>query len=126
VTGAVPEPLPVWLTSARRTCVLTGAAISTDSGIPDHRGPNGAWTRDPQAETLVTLSCSLADPGIRRRSWLMRRELQAADHQPDARQAALVGRQRQGRIRGGAQGSCNRSGLPGVRRNPEVGDDPPR
>ena len=44
--GAVPEPLPAWLTEARRITVLTGAGISTDSGIPDYRGPDGLWTRD--------------------------------------------------------------------------------
>ena len=71
------DPVPDWLTGARRICVLTGAGISTDSGIPDYRGPNGLWTRDPDAEKLVTLSYYLADPDIRRRAWLMRRDLQA-------------------------------------------------
>ena len=59
---------PYWLTAAGRICVLTGAGISTDSGIPDYRGPNGVWTRDPDAEKLVTLSYYLADPDIRRRA----------------------------------------------------------
>ena len=39
VTGAVPDPLPDWLTGATRICVLTGAGVSTDGGIPDYRGP---------------------------------------------------------------------------------------
>jgi NAD-dependent deacetylase len=99
VTGAVPEPLPDWLAAARRICALTGAGISTDSGIPDYRGPNGVWTRDPDAEKLVTLSYYLSDPGIRRRSWLMRRDLQDADPQPNAGHAALVELERQGRLR---------------------------
>ena len=79
MTGAVPDPCPTGSTDARRISVLTGAGISTDSGIPDYRGPNGVWTRDPDAEKLVTLSYYLADPEIRRRAWLMRRDLQAAD-----------------------------------------------
>jgi NAD-dependent deacetylase len=99
VTGAVPEPLPDWLREAQRICVLTGAGVSTDSGIPDYRGPKGIWTRDPDAEKLVTLSYYLADPDIRRRSWLMRRDLRRADPQPNAAHAALVDLERQGRLR---------------------------
>jgi NAD-dependent deacetylase len=95
VTDAVPD----WLAEARRICVLTGAGISTDSGIPDYRGPNGVWTRDPDAEKLVTLGYYLADPEIRRRSWLMRQALQDADPQPNAGHAALVELERQGRLR---------------------------
>ena len=95
----LPEPLPAWLSGARRVCALTGAGISTDSGIPDHRGPQGVWTRDPDAEKLVTLSWYLADPDIRRRSWLMRRDLQAAAVRPNAGHAALVDLERQGRLR---------------------------
>jgi NAD-dependent deacetylase len=95
----VPQPLPDWLTAAGRICVLTGAGISTDSGIPDYRGPNGVWTRDPDAEKLVTLSYYLADPEIRRRSWLMRQALRDADPQPNAGHLALVELERQGRLR---------------------------
>jgi NAD-dependent deacetylase len=54
-TGGVPDPLPDWLRTARRITVLTGAGISTGSGIPDFRGPDGVWTRDPEAEKLSTL-----------------------------------------------------------------------
>jgi NAD-dependent deacetylase len=99
VTGAVPDPLPGWLHEAHRICVLTGAGISTDSGIPDYRGPDGLWTRDPDAEKLVTLGYYLADPEIRRRSWRMRQALQDADPQPNAGHAALVELERQGRLR---------------------------
>jgi NAD-dependent deacetylase len=97
--SGVPDPLPGWLTAARRVCVLTGAGISTDSGIPDYRGPDGVWTRDPDAEKLVTLGYYLADPEIRRRSWLMRRALEDARPQPNAGHAALVDLERQGRLR---------------------------
>ena len=95
MTDAVPD----WLAAARRICVLTGAGISTESGIPDYRGPNGVWTRDPDAEKLVTLGYYLADPEIRRRSWLMRQALRDADPQPNAGHAALVDLERQGRLR---------------------------
>jgi NAD-dependent deacetylase len=91
--------VPGWLRDARRICVLTGAGISTDSGIPDYRGPNGVWTRDPDAEKLVTLSWYLRDPEIRRRSWLLRRDLATADVRPNPGHAALVELERQGRLR---------------------------
>jgi len=90
--------VPDWLTAARRICVLTGAGISTDSGIPDYRGPNGVWTRDPDAEKLVTLSYYLADPDIRRRAWLMRRDLQDGEVLPNAGHRAVADLERQGRL----------------------------
>lgn len=99
VTGAVPEPLPEWLTTAARITALTGAGISTDSGIPDYRGPQGVWTKDPDAEKLVTLSYYMTDPEIRRRSWLRRGAMQYADPQPNAGHRALVDLERQGRLR---------------------------
>jgi NAD-dependent deacetylase len=99
VTGAVPQPLPDWLTGARRIVVLTGAGISTESGIPDYRGPNGVWTRDPDAEKLVTLSYYVRDPDIRRRAWRMRRDLQVGDIAPNPGHRALVDLERRGRLR---------------------------
>ncbi|MGX5657696.1 SIR2 family NAD-dependent protein deacylase [Geodermatophilus nigrescens] len=98
MTGAVSDPLPGWLAEARRVTVLTGAGISTDSGIPDYRGPNGVWTRDPDAEKLVTLSYYVADPGIRRKAWRMRAEMRAADVVPNAGHRALVRLGEQGRL----------------------------
>ncbi|MGY2085352.1 SIR2 family NAD-dependent protein deacylase [Blastococcus sp. SYSU DS0539] len=99
MTGVVPEPLPGWLTAASRITALTGAGISTDSGIPDYRGPNGVWTRDPDAEKLVTLSYYVRDPDIRRRAWLMRRDMGALDVRPNTGHAALVDLEGQGRLR---------------------------
>jgi NAD-dependent deacetylase len=38
------------LIKARYGIALTGAGISTESGIPDFRGPDGIWTKNPEAE----------------------------------------------------------------------------
>src|SRR3712207_9293366 len=82
-------PYTTLFRSARRICVLTGAGVSTDSGIPDYRGPNGVWTRDPDAEKLVTLSYYVSDPAIRRRAWRTRADLRAAEVTPNAGHRAL-------------------------------------
>ncbi|MFD8237346.1 NAD-dependent deacetylase [Streptomyces sp. NPDC059696] len=76
--------------------LLTGAGISTDSGIPDYRGPNGLWRRDPDAEKLVTYEYYMGDPEIRRRSWLMRRESGALRAEPNAAHRAVAELERSG------------------------------
>ncbi|GAA2383110.1 SIR2 family NAD-dependent protein deacylase [Streptomyces coeruleofuscus] len=76
--------------------LLTGAGISTDSGIPDYRGPNGLWRRDPEAEKLVTYEYYMGDPEIRRRSWRMRRENQALQAEPNAAHRAVAELERSG------------------------------
>ncbi|MEV7008286.1 NAD-dependent deacylase [Streptosporangium sp. NPDC051022] len=70
--------------------VLTGAGISTESGIPDYRGPDGLWRRDPAHEKLVTYDYYMADPEIRRRSWLLRRDNPAWEAEPNAAHRALA------------------------------------
>src|SRR5512139_1046690 len=73
-----------------RVVALTGAGISTESGIPDYRGPNGLWRRDPDHERLVTYDYYVSDPRIRRRSWLFRRDSPAWQAQPNAAHYALA------------------------------------
>ncbi|MFG3001455.1 NAD-dependent deacetylase [Streptomyces sp. NPDC048340] len=70
--------------------VFSGAGMSTDSGIPDYRGPQGLWRREPDAEKLVTYEYYMADPEIRRRSWLMRAEIGALGAQPNAAHRAVA------------------------------------
>ena len=86
------------LERARRVVVLTGAGISTDSGIPDFRGPQGVWTTNPEAERMATLEFYVADPEMRRRSWRHRLTSPLWDSEPNAGHRALVDLERSGRL----------------------------
>ena len=78
------------LAEADSVVVLTGAGISTDSGIPDFRGPNGLWTKNPEAEKLATLSAYLADGEIRRRAWRNRLDSPTWAARPNPSHVALT------------------------------------
>lgn len=84
------------LAGAGRVLVLTGAGISTESGIPDFRGPEGLWTKDPAAERLATLDVYLSDPDVRRRSWRSRLETSRRQARPNDGHRALVELDRRG------------------------------
>lgn len=87
-----------WIAEARSVVALTGAGISTDSGIPDFRGPSGLWTRNPEAEKLATLSHYVSDPAVRVRSWQWRLETQASRREPNPGHRALVDLERAGHL----------------------------
>ncbi len=87
-----------WIAAARRIVVLTGAGISTDSGIPDFRGPQGVWTRNPHAEKMATLQHYVADPDVRKRSWQDRLSSPAWQAKPNAGHLALVELERRGNL----------------------------
>ena len=78
--------------------VLTGAGISTDSGIPDFRGPEGVWTKNPGAERLANIDVYVGDPEARRRSWQNRLTSTLLDAEPNAGHRALVELERSGRL----------------------------
>jgi NAD-dependent deacetylase len=85
-----------WISAAERITVLTGAGISTDSGIPDFRGPNGLWTKNPAAEKASRLEYYLADAEVRAAAWQNRLHTPAWTAQPNAGHRAIVELERRG------------------------------
>jgi NAD-dependent deacetylase len=86
----VIEAVRSWIDAARRVVVLTGAGISTDSGIPDFRGPQGLWTKNPLAEKMSNIHYYLADPEVRKLSWQNRMSSPAWTAKPNSGHLALV------------------------------------
>ena len=87
-----------WVEDGKHIVVLTGAGISTESGIPDFRGPQGVWTKDPQAEKLSNIHYYVADPEIRKKSWQARLAHPAWTARPNAGHAAIVELERRGKL----------------------------
>jgi NAD-dependent deacetylase len=83
---------------SKRIVALTGAGISTDSGIPDFRGPQGVWTLNPKAERMSDIRYYVADPEVRRLSWQSRLAHPAWTAQPNAGHRALAALERTGRL----------------------------
>ena len=95
---AVIASVRQWIAEARSVVALTGAGISTDSGIPDFRGPQGVWTRNPEAEKMATLENYLADREVRRRAWRNRLDMPHLSAEPNAGHHALVALERRGKL----------------------------
>jgi len=87
-----------WVAGASRVVALTGAGISTESGIPDFRGPQGVWTKNPKAERLSNIHSYMSDPEVRLLAWRSRLEHPAWDARPNAGHRALVDLERRGTL----------------------------
>lgn len=105
--------------AAERLVVLTGAGISTDSGIPDFRGPNGLWTKNPAAEKASNIEYYLSDPEVRVAAWQNRLRTPAWTAEPNAGHRAIVELERQGKLH--ALVTQNIDGL-----HQKAGNDPDR
>ncbi|GAB3703436.1 SIR2 family NAD-dependent protein deacylase [Nocardiopsis oceani] len=86
------------LASARRITVLTGAGVSTDSGIPDFRGPHGVWTTNPNAQAMSDIDTYMGDVDVRRQTWLARRAHRVWEAEPNAAHRALAELASSGRL----------------------------
>jgi len=87
-----------WFESAQRIVVLTGAGISTESGIPDFRGPQGLWTKDPMAEKLSNIHYYMSDPEVRKASWRARLHHPAWAARPNAGHLAIAALEKRGKL----------------------------
>ena len=87
-----------WIDECERITVLTGAGISTDSGIPDFRGPNGIWTKNPEAEKASNIQNFISDPKVRKASWRDRLDNRAWSADPNDGHKALVQLERRNKM----------------------------
>jgi NAD-dependent deacetylase len=92
------EKVRGWVDDAARVVVLTGAGISTESGIPDFRGPQGVWTKNPKAEKLSNIHSYMTDPEVRKASWKARLEHTAWNAKPNAGHLALAALEKLGKL----------------------------
>lgn len=87
-----------WIDDSKRIVALTGAGISTDSGIPDFRGPQGLWTRNPAAEKMSDIRHYVADREVRKASWQVRLTSPVWTAQPNAGHTALAALECRGKL----------------------------
>src|SRR5438874_13459871 len=87
-----------WIDESGRIVALTGAGISTESGIPDFRGPQGVWTKYPKAERLSNIHEYMSNAEVRKLSWKSRLDHPAWRARPNAGHRALVEIERRGKL----------------------------
>lgn len=82
--------LAALLAAADRVFVLSGAGLSTESGIADFRGPNGLWTRNPAAMRMFDIDAYLADREVRVAAWRHRLDSEIRGAAPNDGHAFLA------------------------------------
>jgi NAD-dependent deacetylase len=92
------EAVRRWVATSTRIVALTGAGISTESGVPDFRGPQGIWTTNPKAERLSNIHYYMSDPEVRRLAWQQRLVHPAWQATPNAGHRALAELERRGKL----------------------------
>ncbi len=104
------------LSAAERILVFTGAGMSTESGIPDFRGPDGIWTKvDPKEFTYQRY---VSRPETRQRSWRMRYTSSLFEATPNEGHTALVRLWRSGKMIG-----CVTQNIDGLHQSAGLPDD---
>jgi NAD-dependent deacetylase len=99
VIGTAVEEAHRLVEASINVVVLTGAGVSTASGIPDFRGPEGVWTKNPEAERLSNIGAFTASADVREAVWqrlLLRRDVV---FEPNAAHRALVEFERTGKLK---------------------------
>ncbi len=92
------ESIAGWLRDAHSVVVLTGAGISTESGIPDFRGPQGVWTKDPDAERRANIQYYMTHREARVAAWKGRSASPFAAAEPNRGHQALAELERKGKL----------------------------
>ncbi|MDZ7728732.1 MAG: Sir2 family NAD-dependent protein deacetylase [Dehalococcoidia bacterium] len=97
-TQEMLDQVAAWLREASRPVVLTGAGISTDSGIPDFRGPQGLWTKNPEAEKKATIQHWMSSTEARQEGWQRRMESASTEVTPNPGHIALFELEQKGKL----------------------------
>lgn len=92
----VVESLRAWIAKTDCTFILTGAGISTASGIPDYRDTDGQWKRTPPVTYQAFVGDALTNARYWARSFIGYPRM--AQSQPNAAHDALARWQREGRL----------------------------
>lgn len=90
MSGTDLATIAAWIRSSQSIVVLTGAGISTESGIPDFRGPQGVWIKNPGAERLSDINAYMTSPEVRVAAWQARLNSPVWAAEPNAGHSALA------------------------------------